>query len=115
MSNYEDAADISSDNNFSNVLQSNVNVSHVNVIQPNNLFQVSYADSPLGNIQSRKRKQVDYENLAKRWNIDRKKALKTVKPTTHRGIRTCLQVVLIPPTTVNQLIIGVLVMTQNTK
>ena len=46
--------------------------------------------STLGNIQSRKRKQFDSETLSKRWNIDRKKALKTFKRTTQRGIRTCL-------------------------
>ena len=59
-------------------------------MKPNNVFQVLYDDSTLGNIQSRKRKQVDSETLAKHWNIDRKKALKTVKRTTQRGIRTCL-------------------------
>ena len=90
MSTCEDAVDISSDENFANVLQSNVNVSHVNVMKHNNVSQVSYADFTLGNIQPRKRKQVDYETLSKRWNIDCKKALKTFKRTTQRGIRTCL-------------------------
>ena len=90
MSTCEDAADISSDKKNSNVLQSNVNVSHVNIMKPNNFSQVSYADSTLSNIQSRKRKQVDSETLAKSWNIDCKKALKTVKCTTQRGISTCL-------------------------
>ena len=59
MSTREDAADISSDADFVNVLLSNFNVSHVNIIKPTNVFQVSYTDSTLGNIQSRKRKQVD--------------------------------------------------------
>ena len=90
MSTCEDAEDISSDDNFENVLQSNVNVYHVNLIKPNNMSQVSYSDSTLGNIQSSKRKQIDYETIAKFWNIDRKKALKTVKRTTQKGIRTCL-------------------------
>ena len=88
MSTCEDAADISSDKKITNVLQSNANVSHFNIMKPKNLSQVSYAYSTLGNIQSRKRKQVDAETLAKRWNIDHKKALKTVKRTTQRGIRT---------------------------
>ena len=35
MSTCEDAAYISSDNNFANVLQSNVNVSCVNIMKPN--------------------------------------------------------------------------------
>ena len=90
MSTCEDAAYIWYNENFVNVLQSNVNVSHVNVMKPKNVSQVSYTDSALGNIQSRKRKQVESETLAKRWNIDHKKALKTVKRTTWRGIRNCL-------------------------
>ena len=90
MSTCEDAADILSDENFTNVLQSNVNAYHVNIMKPNNVSQVSYADFTLGNIQSWKRKQVDAENLAKLWNIDHKKALKTVKRTTQRGITSCI-------------------------
>ena len=86
----EDAADISSVETIANVLQSNVNISHVNVMKPNNVSQVSYADSTLNNIQLRKRKKVDSETLVKRWNIDRKKALKNVKRTTQRSIRTCI-------------------------
>ena len=90
MSTCEDAVDISSNDNFANVLQSTVNVSHFNVMKPNNVSQVSYTYSTLVNIQSRNRNQVDSENLAKRWNIDRKKALKNFNRTTHRGIRTCI-------------------------
>ena len=71
MLNYKDAADILSNDNFENVLQSNVNVYHVNIMKPNNVSQVSYDDPALGNIHSRKRKQVDSETLAKRWNIER--------------------------------------------
>ena len=59
-------------------------------MKQDNVSQVSYADSTLGNIHSRKSKQLDAEILAKLWNIDRKKALKTIKRTTHRGIRSCL-------------------------
>ena len=40
MSTCEDAADISSNDKFSNVLQSNVIVFYVNVMKPNSLFQV---------------------------------------------------------------------------
>ena len=90
MSTCEGAADISSDKTFENILQSNVNVSHVNVMKPKSVYQVAYPDSTLGNIHSRNRKQVDPETLGKCWNIDRKKALRTVKRTTHRFIRTCI-------------------------
>ena len=90
MSTCEDAAEIFSEDKFADVLQSNVNISHVNIMKPNSMYQVSSADSTLGNIQSRKRKQVDAETLARRWNIDHKKALSTVKRTTQRGISSCL-------------------------
>ena len=75
MSTCEDAADTLSNENFVNVLQSNVNVSNENVIKHKNMSQVSYTDYTLGGIQSRNRKQVEYETLAKGWNIDRKKVL----------------------------------------
>ena len=91
MSTCEDAADISYNKNLTNFIQSNFNVSNVNVIKPNNVSQVAYSDSTLGHIQSRKRNQVDSKTFSKRWNIDRKKALKTVKITTQRGIRSCLR------------------------
>ena len=50
MSTYEDAADTSSNDNFANFLQSNVNVYHVNVMKSNNVSQVSYDDYTPGNI-----------------------------------------------------------------
>ena len=92
MSTCANAADISLDKNFADVLQSNVNASRDNVSKPTNLSKVYYAESKsgLGNIQSRKKKQVDSATLAKRWNIDQKKALKTVKLTTQRGIWSTL-------------------------
>ena len=51
MSTCEDDADILSDDNFSNVLQSNVNVSHINIMKTNNVSRLSYADSTLVNTQ----------------------------------------------------------------
>ena len=84
-----DAAYVLSNENSGNVLQSNVNVSHVKVLNTHNLSRLDSAPS-LGNIQSTKGKQVDSETLAKRWNIDQRKALNTVNQTTQRGVRTCL-------------------------
>ena len=84
-----DAADVLSDENFGNVLQSNVNVSHVKVLITHNLSCLGSAPI-LGNIQSTKWKQVDSETLEKRWNIDHIKAPNTVKQTAQRGVRTCL-------------------------
>ena len=84
-----DAADVLSDDNFGNVLQSNVNVSHVKVLNTH-IFSHLYSAPRLGNVQSTKCKQVNYETLSKRCNIDQRKALNTVNITTQRGIRTCL-------------------------
>ena len=84
-----DAADVLSDDDFGNVLQSNVNVSHVKVLNTHNLSRLDSAPS-LGNVQSIKGKQVNSETLSRRWNIDQRKALNTVKQTTQRGVRTCL-------------------------
>ena len=84
-----DAADVLSNENFVNILQSNVNVSQVKVLITHNLSRLDSTPS-LGNIQSTKGKQVNSENLAKRWNIDQRKALNTVKKTTQRGVRTYL-------------------------
>ena len=52
-----DAADVLSDENFGNILQSNVNVSHVKVL---NTHKLSRLDSTpiLGNVQSIKVKQL---------------------------------------------------------
>ena len=84
-----DAADVLSDENFGNVLQSNVNVSHVKVLNTHNLSRLDSTPS-LGNVQSTKSKQVNSETLYKRWSIDQRKVLNTVKQTTQRGVRTCL-------------------------
>ena len=85
-----DAVDVLSDENFGNVLQSNINVSHVKFLNTHNLSRLDSAPS-LGNIQSTKGKQVNSETLSKRWNIDQRKALNTVKQATQRGVRTCLR------------------------
>jgi len=63
----DDAADISSQSNFANVLRSNVNISEVNVAK---LSKVSADPDPssLGNIYSTKKKHIDSATLAKRWN-----------------------------------------------
>ena len=84
-----DEAGVLSDDNFGNFLQSNVNVLHVKVLNTHNLSRLDSAPS-IGNVQSTKGKQVNSETLSKRWNIDQRKALNTVKKTTQRGVRTCL-------------------------
>ena len=67
-----DAADVLSDENFGNVLQANVNVSHVKVLITHNFSRLESAPS-LGKIQFTKGKQVNYEILAKRWDIERER------------------------------------------
>ena len=74
-----DAADITADNNFAKVLQSHVNVS-----------EVKNSTTRYGNIQSKRKKQVDSETLSKRFGISPAKARRTVRMTTQRGIRTTL-------------------------
>ena len=64
-----DAADVLSDENFGNVIQSKLNVLHIKVLNTHNLSRLDSAPI-LGNIQSTKGKQVNSETLAKRWNID---------------------------------------------
>ena len=88
-STYNDAADVSLQSNFPNVLRSKVNISHVNVA---NVSKVSAEPDPasLGNVYSTKKKQVDSVVLAKRWHINHGRAKKTVKLTTQRGVRTTL-------------------------
>jgi len=78
-----DAADMTSQSNFANVLQSNVNISNVAAA---NLSKVSANPdlSSVGNLYSTKKKQIYSATLARLWNIDSKKAQKTVKLTTQR-------------------------------
>ena len=89
MSTCTDAADITSQSNFANVLQSNVNVPNFNVT---NVSKISADPEPssLGNLYSTRKNQVDSTTLAKRWNIDHKKAMKNLKLTTLRGVRSTL-------------------------
>ena len=60
-----DADDVLSDDNFVNVLQSNVNVSHVKVLNTHNLYYLDSAPS-LGNVQSTKVKHINSETLSRR-------------------------------------------------
>ena len=57
-----DAADVLLDENFGNVLQSNINVSHVKVLITHNFSRLESGPS-LGNTQSTKGKQVNSETL----------------------------------------------------
>ena len=96
-----DAANITAGNNVADALERNINVSHVQTTRakhsnltykPTNVSQVSFAEttSGLGNVHSLRKKQVDSKTLAKRWNIDPRKALNTVKQTTQKALRTTL-------------------------
>ena len=78
MSNCADAVDVLSSNNFTTALEHNVNVSHVNVKKTHMLSHVE-SQPNLGNVYLTRGKEVDSETLAKRWNIDQKTTLNTVK------------------------------------
>ena len=89
-----DAADLMESNNFAAQLERNVNISHVcteRVINSHSVSELVANEFPLkqGDISSRRKKQVDGATLAKRWNIDPRKAANTIKVTTQRGVRTC--------------------------
>ena len=77
----DDAADLTADDNFANVLQSHVHV---------NISEISNSGTKYGNIKSQRSKQVDSKTLAKWWSIDQEKAKKTVTRTTQRGVISCL-------------------------
>ena len=76
-----DAVDVLSSDNFATPLERNVNVSHIKVKKIHMLSRVE-SQLNLGNVYSMRGKEVDSKTLAKRWNIDQKKALNTVKQTT---------------------------------
>ena len=83
-----DAADLTADDKFAAVLQSNVNVAVVQLSSnPNNpaaVSDISNSTNRYGTIQSNKRKQVDGDNLARQWEIYSDKARANVKNTTHQ-------------------------------
>ena len=83
-----DAADLTADDKFAAVLQSNVNVAVVQLSSnPNNpaaVSDISNSTNRYGTIQSNKRKQVDGNNFARQWEIYSDKARATVKNTTHQ-------------------------------
>ena len=86
-----DAVNLDSDDNLAKALDANINVSHLRVVKPRKAPRVSAeVGSKLGNLQSVKGKPVNAELLAKRWGIDQRKALNTVRMTTQRGVRTVL-------------------------
>ena len=51
-----------------------------------NVSEISNSDTRYGNIKMQNTKQVDYETLAKHWNIYLGKDKKTVTQKTQRGI-----------------------------
>ena len=75
----DDAVDFTANENFGAVLASHINIS-----------ELHNSTTRYGDIKSNKRKQVDSTTLAKRWGIDPKKAMRTVRKTTQRGVRTTL-------------------------
>jgi hypothetical protein len=72
-----DAADVTHDCNFHQVLDSYVVISSIDT-------------SPNGNMRSRKTAPIDSLTLAARWMISPERAKRTVQRTTQRGVRTSL-------------------------
>ena len=84
-----DNVDVLSADNFATALERNVNVFHVQVNKTHTVSRVESTPN-LGNVYSTRGKEVDSETLSKRWNIDQRTALNTVKQTTQRGVCSCL-------------------------
>ena len=76
-----DAADFTDDDNFANILESNVKT---------NIYDISNSDTSYVFIQSKRSNQVDYETLDKRWNIYLGRSNMTVTITTQPRVRICL-------------------------
>ena len=60
-STYNESAEFTDNDTFSNILESNVNI---------NIFNIFNSDTRYGNIQSKRNKKVDSATLSKHWNID---------------------------------------------
>jgi len=79
-----DLADVTDDDNFADVLTSNVQISSL-ATSPNSI------DASLnGHIRSRRIMPIDPLTLAARWQISPDRAKRTIVTTTQRGVRTCL-------------------------
>ena len=78
---------------FGAVLESHA---HINVAQLSqtpkdaNVAEIQSSATRYGTIQSNKKKQVDGDNLARRWAIPSDNARATVKKTIQRGVRSTL-------------------------
>ena len=73
-------ADVTDDDNFAHMLESNVQVSSISKVER----------TAGGKLQSHQQKPIEPETLARRWNITPDKARQTVKRTTQRGVVTVL-------------------------
>ena len=78
-----EAVDVTSIDNFAEALEANVNISHVKTAKPRIASLVERNPVP-GRVQSFKGEMVGAEALAKRWNVDYRKAFNTVR-RQHKG------------------------------
>ena len=74
-------ADFTADDNFSNTLESNVNIK---------ISKISIFDAMCGNIHSKKIKQVESVTLSKCWNIDLGKSKNTMTIIAQSGVQRCM-------------------------
>ena len=89
-----DAADLTTDDNFSAVLQLKVNVTVAqfssNTTNPAAVSEISNSTNRYGTIQSNKRKQIDGDALARIWTIYSENTRDNVKKTTQQVFRSVL-------------------------
>lgn len=77
----QDVADVTSDDNFADVLE-------YHFPKPRALAEIS-SNTPRLSVRSQTKHQVDAPTLAKRWGIPLDRAKRTVTKTTQRGVRRC--------------------------
>ena len=94
MSTTVDAADLNADDNFAAMLQPNVNVTVTQLSSNQNftdaVYEISNSTNKYGTIHPNKKKKVDGNTLARRWEISSDKARSTAKNMTQRGVRSVL-------------------------
>ena len=73
-----DAVDVTDDDNFADILESNV------------IASISSVHSNSGIIRSKSQPAIDHLKLSEHWNISPERARMTVNRTTQKGVQTCL-------------------------
>ena len=89
-----DTADLTANDNFASVFQANdyITVSQLSrlLTKTATVSKIYNSTNKYGTIQFNKRKQIDGNNLARRWSISSDKARVATKKTTQQGVRSVI-------------------------